>query len=109
MPGIHDRGGWRDERPIDRTDHDLEDWELVVDALQQSLVQAGAMTVDELRRAVEGMERWRYEHASYYDRWITAIERIMVEKGILDGAEIDARVAALAAAQSPGAAAGGAA
>lgn len=102
MPLIHDRGGWPDDRPLNLADHDLEDWELLVDALQQSLAQAGAMTVDELRRAIEGMERIRYEQASYYDRWITAIERIMVEKGVLTAAEIDARVAALAAA-GPGA------
>ncbi len=97
MPQIHDRGGWPDDRPIDRTEHELDDWELVVDAIQQSLVQAGVMTVDELRRGVEGMERWRYENASYYDRWITSIEKILVEKGVLSGAEIDRRVAELGA------------
>ena len=93
MPLIHDRGGWPDDRPIDRTEHELEDWELVTDALLQALGQAGVITVDELRRGVESMERWRYEHASYYDRWITSIEKILVERGVLTGAEIDRRVA----------------
>ena len=93
MPLIHDRGGWPDDRPIDRTEHALEDWELLVDALMQSLTGGGYMTVDELRRGVESMERWRYEHASYYDRWITSIEKILVERGVLSGAEIDALVA----------------
>ena len=97
MPLIHDRGGWPDDRPIDRTEHELEDWELVTDALLQALGQAGVITVDELRRGVESMERWRYEHASYYDRWITSIEKILVEKGVLSGAEIDRRVAELGA------------
>ena len=99
MPLIHDRGGLPDDRPIDRAEHELEDWELTADALMQSLTGGGVMTVDELRRGVESMERWRYEHASYYDRWITSIEKILVEKGVLTGAEIDARVAALAAAE----------
>ena len=97
MPLIHDRGGWPDDRPIDRTEHELEDWELVTDALLQALGQAGVITVDELRRGVESMERWRYEHASYYDRWITSIEKILVERGVLTGAEIDRRVAELQA------------
>ena len=97
MPLIHDRGGWPDDRPIDHTEHELEDWELVTDALLQALGQAGVITVDELRRGVESMERWRYEHASYYDRWITSIEKILVERGVLTGAEIDRRVAELQA------------
>ena len=95
MPLIHDRGGWPDDRPIDRTEHELDDWELLVDGIQQSLAQAGVITVDELRRGVESMERWRYEHASYYDRWITSIEKILVERGVLTGVEIDRRVAEL--------------
>ena len=93
MPLIHDRGGWPDDRPIDRTEHDLEDWELLVDALMQALTGGGVMTVDELRRGVESMERWRYEHASYYDRWITSIEKILVERGVFTGADVDERVA----------------
>ena len=97
MPLIHDRGGWPDDRPIDRTEHELDDWELLVDGIQQSLAQAGVITVDELRRGVESMERWRYEHASYYDRWITSIEKILVERGVLTGAEIDRRVSELSA------------
>ena len=95
MPLIHDRGGWPDDRPIDRAEHVLEDWEVLVDGIQQSLAQAGVITVDELRRGVESMERWRYEHASYYDRWITSIEKILVERGVLTGVEIDRRVADL--------------
>ena len=96
MPLIHDRGGWADDRPIDRAEHELEDWELLVDALMQTLTQQGVMTVDELRRGVESLERWRYEHASYYDRWITSIEKILVERGVFTGADVDALVAGYA-------------
>jgi len=30
---VHDRGGWPSETPIDRSEHELADWELLTDAL----------------------------------------------------------------------------
>lgn len=102
MPQIHDRGGWSTEGRLDRTEHQLEDWELLTDALFQALGQQGLVTADQLRRGVEGLERLRYEQASYYDRWITSIEKLLVEQGILTGAEIDRKVAELSAAEHTG-------
>src|SRR5437588_358515 len=67
---VHDRGGWPTSEPIDRTEHELEDWELLTDALVGALGQAGAMNVDELRRGSESMPPDAYEHASYYERWL---------------------------------------
>lgn len=94
MPGIHDRGGWP-AGPIDRTEHPLADWEILTDAIRGALGAAGIMRVDELRRAIESIEPSCYESLSYYERWITAIEQILIEKKLLTREEIDGKVAEL--------------
>lgn len=91
---MHDRGGWPTDAPIDRREHELANWELLTDALVGALGNAGVMNVDELRRAIESMPPESYETASYYERWLFAMETILTEKGVLAPGEIDARLAA---------------
>jgi nitrile hydratase subunit beta len=91
---VHDRGGWPTDAPIDRTEHELADWELLADALVDALGRTGAMNVDELRRAIESMPPAEYEAASYYERWIFAAETVLEEKGILARGELDRRTTA---------------
>jgi nitrile hydratase subunit beta len=88
----HDRGGWPTSEPIDRTEHELADWELLTDALVGALGRAGVMNVDELRRGIESMPPDEYEHASYYERWLYSVETNLAEKGILAPGELDARL-----------------
>ncbi len=89
---MHDRGAWPTDAPIDRTEHELEDWELLTDALVHSLASEGLMNVDELRRGIESMPADAYERASYYERWLYSIETILTEKGVLAPGELDARL-----------------
>ena len=89
---MHDRGAWPTDAPIDRTEHELEDWELLTDALVHSLAGEGLMNVDELRRGIESMPADAYERASYYERWLYSIETILAEKGVLAPGELDARL-----------------
>ena len=89
---VHDRGGWPTNEPIDRTEHELEDWELLTDALRGALGHAGLMNVDELRRGIESMPPADYERAGYYERWLFSIETILTEKGILEPGELEARL-----------------
>ena len=88
----HDRGGWPDDAPIDRSEHELADWELLTDALAGALGGRGLMNVDEMRRGIESMPPGQYERASYYERWLFLIEANMTEKGVLAPGELDARV-----------------
>ena len=90
---VHDRGGWPTDAPIDRSEHDLADWELLTDALVHVLAGRGLMNVDELRRGIESMPPDEYERASYYERWLSSIETILAEKGVLAPGELDARLA----------------
>ena len=90
---VHDRGGWPTDAPIDRTEHELEDWEVLMDAIVGALGQHDVMNVDELRRGIESMDPAAYENASYYERWLFAAQTILTEKGVLEPGELDARLA----------------
>jgi hypothetical protein len=90
---VHDRGAWPTDAPIDRSEHELADWELLTDALVSALAGEGLMNVDEMRRGIESMPRDEYERASYYERWLFAVETILVEKGLLAPGELDPRLA----------------
>jgi nitrile hydratase subunit beta len=86
---VHDRGGWPTDAPIDRSEHELADWEVLTDALVGALAMNGVMNVDELRRGIESMPREEYERASYYERWLYSVETNLTEKGILAPGELD--------------------
>lgn len=90
MPAVHDRGGLPTDEPIDRAEHEWADWEHVTNALVGVLRRHGLVNVDELRRGIEAMAPSEYESSSYYERWSASIETLLVEKGILSRAEIDA-------------------
>ena len=92
--GVHDRGGFPTDAPIDRTEHELADWELLTDALLGALGSRGLMNVDELRRGIESMPPGEYEQASYYERWLYSIETVLIERGVLVAGELDARLGA---------------
>lgn len=91
--GVHDRGGMPSGDRIDRSEHELDDWEVLTDALVGVLRRNGLMNVDEMRRGIESMPPESYERASYYERWLFAMETILAEKGVLAPGELDARLA----------------
>ena len=90
MAGVHDMGG-QPGGPVDRSQHDVEDWERLADAINSALGAKGLQSTDQHRRAIEGLENYR--DLSYYERWVAATETLLVEKGILTGGEIDERTA----------------
>ena len=79
--------------PVDRSQHEVEDWERLADAVNYVLNAKGHKTTDEMRRAIESLEGYR--EMSYYERWAAAAEMLVVEKGLLTQEEIDERAAAL--------------
>ena len=90
---VHDRGAWPTDTPIDRSEHELADWELLTDALVSALAGEGLMNVDEMRRGIESMPPDEYERASYFERWLFSVETILVEKGVLAPGELGQRLA----------------
>ena len=89
----HDRGGWPTDARIERTEHDLADWEMLMDAIENALEARGVMNTDQMRRGIESMPLDEYERASYYERWLFSTETNLVEQGILAPGEIDQRLA----------------
>jgi nitrile hydratase len=89
---VHDRGGWPTGGPIDRSEHQLADWEVLTDALVGALGRVGVINVDELRRGIESMPPAEYERASYYERWLYSLEKLLTEKRILAAGELDGRL-----------------
>jgi hypothetical protein len=86
---VHDRGGWPDTSPIDRAEHTYSMWEKQTDAIRGVLGAKGIIRTDELRRAIESIEPFQYEHLSYYQRWLVAVEALLVEKGLLTHEDVD--------------------
>ena len=94
----HDMGGLQ-AGPIDRSEHEYDFWEKRVDALMVLLSspEKQLLRVDELRRAIESLTPEDYDNLGYYERWVSAIAAIMVEKSVVSQAELDARIADLKA------------
>jgi Nitrile hydratase beta subunit len=90
MTGVNDLGG-SPGGPIDKSQHEIEDWERLADAVTIVLDKKGIKTTDEHRRAQESLPPEQYEALSYYERWVAATELLLVEKGVLTREEIDAK------------------
>ncbi len=90
MGRVHDMGG-EPGGPIDRSQHEVEDWERLADAINGALGAKGLQSTDELRRSIESLEEYR--ELSYYERWVAATEKLLIEKDVLSSDEIDERAA----------------
>jgi len=58
------------------------DWEARVYALAAVLRRRGFFNSDELRDAIERLPPGEYLAASYYERWLGALEMLVTEKGL---------------------------
>jgi nitrile hydratase subunit beta len=58
------------------------DWEARVYALAAMLRRRGVFNSDELRDAIERLPPEVYLGASYYERWLGALEMLVAEKGV---------------------------
>jgi len=95
MPRTHDMGGRPTDEPIDTREHALADWEVLADAIAQSLAAKGIRTTDESRRAMEDMPAQEYLALSYYERWVRGTEDLLIEKHVLSREDIDRKMAEL--------------
>lgn len=89
----HDMGGMPGEA-VDRHEHDLAPWEKQVDAVLRLLLAKRVLTLDELRRGVEELGPGAYDQLGYFERWISAIANLLLEKGLLDVQEVGEAIAA---------------
>lgn len=102
--GVHDLGGTTAFGvafgPIDPHDHATSLYEKRVDAMLMLLIHPDReiFTIDALRRAVEDMPQPVYDSVSYYDKWAVGIRNLLIERGIVTRAEVEARMAIIASA-----------
>lgn len=89
MRSIHDMGGL-EAGSVDREQHDYAPWEKQTDALVRLLSdkQRRLITVDELRRGIEGLGPGAYDDMTYYERWIASLTQLMIEKGVISVDEL---------------------
>jgi len=92
MDGMHDLGGRQGfgrvrHRPAAPTFH--ADWEKRANALFSLAVRHRLFNMDEYRHAIERMEPRHYLAASYYERTLTSIATLLVEKGVLTHAQLE--------------------
>ena len=94
MNGIHDMGG---RQGFGRVRYTLNaqpfhhDWEVRVNSLYAFAVRSGIFNMDEYRHAIERMEPRHYLAASYYERSLTSLATLCVEKGLLSREELEDR------------------
>jgi len=89
--GIHDLGGMQGFGPIEREENEPvfhARWEGRVRAMMKTGERLGLYNLDEFRWAVERMDPAAYLASSYYEKWLAAIERLYVEKGVITQEEL---------------------
>jgi nitrile hydratase subunit beta len=82
---VHDVGGQSGFGPVPLGDDGQPfhaDWEARVYALNGVLRSRGIYNVDEFRDAIERIPAAEYLEASYYERWLRAIETLLAERGL---------------------------
>jgi nitrile hydratase subunit beta len=83
---VHDVGGQSGFGPVPLNDGDEQpfqaDWEARIYALNGVLRRRRVYNGDEFRDAIERIPPAEYLSASYYERWLTAMEMLLAEKGI---------------------------
>ncbi len=94
MDGMHDLGGKQGFGRIRFTKkaptfHAA--WEKRVNALYSLAVKRGIFNMDEYRHAIERMEPRHYLSASYYERSLTSLATLLVEKGVMTREELERR------------------
>ncbi|MBL8378498.1 MAG: nitrile hydratase subunit beta [Burkholderiales bacterium] len=96
MDGVHDMGG---RQGFGRVNFQRDaqafhaGWEVRINALYALAVRRGIFNMDEYRHAIERMEPRHYMNASYYERTLTSLATLCVEKGVLTRAELEERAA----------------
>ena len=87
MSRIHDIGGMHGFGPLAIEPDEPpfhHEWEARVFAINRFLLRAGAYNLDEFRDALERMPPEEYLGASYYERWLNAVETLVEERKLLD-------------------------
>ncbi len=99
MNGVHDLGGMHGFGPVEREEHEPlfhAAWEArVLGIMGVVRGQRGYFNLDAFRHGIERMPPAEYLRSTYYERWLASVEYNLIEQGLIDGDELEARVAFL--------------
>lgn len=108
MDGVHDLGGTDGLGPIqkdadepDPEEYFHEDWEKRVFALLPQTMGQGLYNLDEFRHTIEQMDPAHYLDSPYYEHWLSAMEELLVEKGVISEEELQTRLEEVKASENP--------
>jgi nitrile hydratase len=94
MDGMHDLGG---KQGFGTVRYTLDapafhaEWEVRANSLYAFAVRRGLFNMDEYRHAIERMEPRHYLSANYYERSLTGMATLCVEKGLTTRQELEQR------------------
>jgi len=92
MDGVHDLGGRQGFGKVRFTKNAKafhEPWEVRANALYGYAARLGLINMDEYRHAIERMDPRHYLSASYYERSLTGLATLCVEKGLVTREELE--------------------
>ncbi len=92
MNGVHDMGGMHGMGPIVHEEHEPvfhHEWERRAFAITMAAGFLGEWNIDMSRYVRERMPAAEYLAASYYERWLWGLERLLLECGFLTRQEIE--------------------
>jgi hypothetical protein len=94
LTGHHDVGG-RSAGPVERREAAPSHWQKRLEAMRDCLARRtpAVMHVDEMRRGIEELDPALYAALDFYQRKTLAIRNVLVERGVLDAAELEAAIA----------------
>ncbi|MGW0174030.1 nitrile hydratase subunit beta [Rhodococcus sp. NPDC003322] len=102
MDGVHDLGGKQGFGEVNHKINEYEggktysnpfhhDWEhLPYSVMFAAVAEMGAFSVDEVRHVVERIAPVHYLATPYYERYVIGVATLLVEKGFLTHAELEA-------------------
>ena len=94
MDGVHDLGGMQGFGPVEREEDEPvfhAAWEAAVLAMMRAGGARGLYNIDEFRHGIERMAPAHYLRATYYEKWLEGVTRVLMEKGVIGAEELAAR------------------
>jgi len=94
MNGVHDMGGMDGFGPVVREENEPvfhAGWERRLFAMVNLAMRAAEVNIDEFRHAIERIPPGKYLASSYYERWLAALETLLVERGVITREELLAK------------------
>jgi nitrile hydratase len=92
--GVHDLGGMDGFGPVEREPDEPvfhQPWERTTFGVASAVFARRLYRTDVFRYAIERMDPAHYLGSSYYEHWLTAVATLLVERGVIDRAELERR------------------